>query len=88
MDRDTFCVRMNVSCATVADDFYHTYGTDIALMRDMSLGAFRMSLSWSRLMTWNGTRMVANQVSLIHCMLGANLACPPQRACVTRMCLT
>ncbi len=53
---------MNVSCATVADDFYHTYGTDIALMRDMSLGAFRMSLSWSRLMTWNGTRMVANQV--------------------------
>jgi beta-glucosidase len=38
----------------VADDFYHLYKTDIALMKDLGLKAFRFSIAWSRVFP-NGT---------------------------------
>jgi beta-glucosidase len=33
----------------VADDFYHRYREDIALMKNMGLKAFRFSVAWSRI---------------------------------------
>ncbi len=40
----------------VADDFYHRYPADIALMRDLGLKAFRFSIAWSRVFpTGTGT---------------------------------
>jgi beta-glucosidase len=39
----------------VADDFYHRYKGDIALMKDLGLKAFRFSVSWTRIFpTGNG----------------------------------
>jgi len=34
----------------VADDQYHRYREDIRLMKDLGLGAYRFSISWSRVM--------------------------------------
>jgi beta-glucosidase len=36
------------SVADVADDHYHRYAEDIALMRDLGTSAYRFSISWSR----------------------------------------
>jgi beta-glucosidase/6-phospho-beta-glucosidase/beta-galactosidase len=38
----------------VADDFYHKYKQDVAMMKRMGIKNFRMSLSWSRILP-NGT---------------------------------
>ncbi|GMF11058.1 unnamed protein product [Phytophthora lilii] len=50
---DDFCRDTNVSCANVADDFYHRYPSDLKLMADDGMQTFRFSISWSRVMTWN-----------------------------------
>ncbi|KAF9612965.1 hypothetical protein IFM89_004668 [Coptis chinensis] len=34
----------------VANDHYHHYKEDVALMKDMGLDAYRFSISWSRVM--------------------------------------
>ncbi|KAG8363625.1 hypothetical protein BUALT_Bualt19G0041900 [Buddleja alternifolia] len=34
----------------VADDFYHMYKDDVKLMKDIGLDAFRLSISWSRIL--------------------------------------
>lgn len=44
----------------VACDSYHRYAEDVALMRYMHLGAYRMSLAWSRLFP-DGTKQSLNQ---------------------------
>jgi len=51
-----------IECADKADDVFHKYKEDITLMQSMHLTAFRMSLSWSRLMSWDPDRkrMVRN----------------------------
>jgi beta-glucosidase len=41
----------------VADDFYHRYASDIDLMHQMNIPAYRFSLSWPRIMP-NGTGAV------------------------------
>lgn len=33
-----------------ADDHYHRYASDVALMRDLNLGAYRFSVSWPRVL--------------------------------------
>ena len=38
----------NGDTGDVADDFYHLYKQDIALMKDLGLKTFRFSVSWSR----------------------------------------
>ncbi|CAK0873639.1 unnamed protein product [Prorocentrum cordatum] len=38
----------NGSTGAVADDFYHMWETDLAVMRSMGLRAFRFSISWPR----------------------------------------
>ena len=40
----------------VACDFYHRYPQDIAIMRELGITDFRMSLSWSRLFPDGGAR--------------------------------
>lgn len=40
----------NNESGDVADDFYHKYKGDIALMKKMGIKNFRMSLSWSRIL--------------------------------------
>lgn len=58
---DTFCQEdPDRACAKVADDFLHRYQEDVDRMSDMGLQSFRFSVSWSRVMTWNGTNMVPN----------------------------
>ncbi len=44
----------NGDTGDVADDFYHLYKDDIALMKDMGLKTFRFSIAWSRVFP-NGT---------------------------------
>jgi beta-glucosidase len=55
---DDFCklngTIKNNQTGDVADDFYHKYKGDIALMKSMGIKHFRMSLSWSRILP-NGT---------------------------------
>ncbi|HVT58508.1 MAG TPA: GH1 family beta-glucosidase [Thermoanaerobaculia bacterium] len=46
----------------VACDHYHRYAEDVALMRDLGLGAYRFSISWSRILP-EGTGRV-NQAGL------------------------
>src|ERR1700761_3338171 len=51
---DRFCatpgkVRAGESGA-VACDFYHRYPEDIALMRELGIGAFRFSIAWPRVL--------------------------------------
>jgi beta-glucosidase len=44
----------NGDTGDVADDFYHRYPQDIALMKDLGLKSFRFSVAWSRIFP-NGT---------------------------------
>lgn len=50
--RDTFSHRqgrtLNDDTGDVADGFYHLYPQDIALMKDLGLKTFRLSIAWSR----------------------------------------
>ncbi len=39
----------NGDTGDVADDFYHLYPQDIALMKDLGLKTFRFSIAWSRI---------------------------------------
>ena len=48
--------------ADVAADFYHRYGEDIGLIREMNFNVFRFSLSWPRILP-NGTGEV-NRIGL------------------------
>lgn len=40
----------NGDTGETACDFYHRYKEDIALMKEMGIGAFRMSFSWNRIL--------------------------------------
>lgn len=44
----------NGDTGDVADDFYHRYGRDVQLMKEMGLTSFRFSVAWSRIFP-NGT---------------------------------
>ena len=44
-------------------DFYHTYKSDLALMKEMGFKAFRTSISWSRIYP-NGDEEVPNEKGL------------------------
>jgi beta-glucosidase len=49
---DTFCAEpgrvMNGDSGAVATDHYHRYPQDVALMRDLGVGAYRFSIAWPR----------------------------------------
>jgi beta-glucosidase len=63
--------------ADVACDHYHRYGEDVALMREMGLGAYRFSLSWPRLLPHGGKRPNAAGIGfydrLVDELLGAGI---------------
>jgi len=40
---------VNGDTGTVACDYYHRYGEDIRLMRELGLDAFRLSVAWPRI---------------------------------------
>ena len=44
-------------------DFYHTYKSDLALMKEMGFKAFRTSISWSRIFP-NGDELEPNEKGL------------------------
>ena len=52
---DTFCALPGKiedrSSGNVACDEYHRYPQDIALMKEMGVGAYRMSIAWSRIIS-------------------------------------
>eukprot|EP00966_Prymnesium_polylepis_P058651 1358343-Prymnesium_polylepis.2 len=45
----------------VADDVFHLWRSDIQIMVELGLKHYRFSLSWSRMMSWDGTTMVPNE---------------------------
>jgi beta-glucosidase len=49
---DTFCAEpgrvLNGDTGAVATDHYHRYPEDVALMRDLGVGAYRFSIAWPR----------------------------------------
>jgi beta-glucosidase len=51
---DRFCATpgkvRNGDSGEVACDFYHRYRDDVALMRELGLGAFRFSIAWPRIL--------------------------------------
>ena len=51
---DRFCATpgkvRNGETGAIACDFYHRYPADIALMRELGVNAFRLSVSWSRVL--------------------------------------
>jgi beta-glucosidase len=51
---DTFCGQKgrvaNGDTGDVACDHYHRFAQDIALMRDLGVGAYRFSIAWPRLL--------------------------------------
>jgi beta-glucosidase len=51
---DTFCVKDGATHAAhtgeIACDHYHRFEDDVELMKDLSLGAYRLSISWPRVM--------------------------------------
>ncbi|TMW62536.1 hypothetical protein Poli38472_005154 [Pythium oligandrum] len=57
-----------LQCANVADDFVHRYKSDIQLLKADGYGAFRLSISWTRAMTWNNAtgHMEANPEGLAY----------------------
>jgi len=48
---------VNGDTGDLACDHYHRYAEDVSLMRDLGLGAYRFSISWSRVLP-NGTGRV------------------------------
>ena len=42
----------------LADDVIHRWRDDIALMSELGLKHYRFSLSWSRMMSWDGERQL------------------------------
>eukprot|EP00592_Proboscia_alata_P007513 CAMPEP_0194363558 /NCGR_PEP_ID=MMETSP0174-20130528/11377_1 /TAXON_ID=216777 /ORGANISM="Proboscia alata, Strain PI-D3" /LENGTH=505 /DNA_ID=CAMNT_0039137039 /DNA_START=172 /DNA_END=1689 /DNA_ORIENTATION=+ len=58
---DDFCRESeDRACANVADDMLHRYEDDVQVMSDYGLESYRFSISWSRVMSWNGTAMNPN----------------------------
>lgn len=76
---DDFCDKpgriANGDDGTVADDFYHRYKEDIALMKELGYEYFRMSISWSRVFP-DGTRASLNPegVQFYHTIIDELLA--------------
>jgi beta-glucosidase len=58
---DTFCARpgtvVDGSSGAVACDHYHRYREDVALMRDLGLDGYRLSVAWSRVQPEGSGRM-------------------------------
>ncbi|KAL1519417.1 hypothetical protein AB1Y20_022941 [Prymnesium parvum] len=52
---------LNGDTGDVATDTIHRWQTDISLMKQIGLKHYRFSLSWSRMMSWNGQTMVPNE---------------------------
>lgn len=50
----------NGDTADVADDFYHKFKEDVAMMKSLGLKNFRMSISWTRVLP-KGTTDEVNQ---------------------------
>ena len=48
----------------VADNVIHSWREDVRLMHELGLKHYRFSLSWSRMMSWDGTRMVPNEAGI------------------------
>jgi beta-glucosidase len=50
---DTFCATpgkvLNGDTGSVATDHYHRYREDVALMKDLGVGAYRFSIAWPRI---------------------------------------
>ncbi|OQS05359.1 lactase-phlorizin hydrolase [Thraustotheca clavata] len=79
---DEFCRDRDIECANVADDMIHRYESDVLLMKSMGLKSFRLSISWSRVMTWNPAikRMVRNDagIAFYHQLLDSVIAAEMQ----------
>jgi beta-glucosidase len=79
---DMFCERPGAvfegHTGKVACDHYHRYADDVALMKDLGLGAYRLSLSWPRILPEGTGRLNEKGLSfydrLIDTLLEAGVA--------------
>ncbi len=89
---DAFCRQQgrikNNDTGEVACDHYHRYAEDVALMRDIGVGAYRFSVSWPRVLPLG--RGAANEAGmafydrLIDALLAANIE--PGSASIIGIC--
>jgi beta-glucosidase/6-phospho-beta-glucosidase/beta-galactosidase len=64
---DTFCItHQGVECADVADLSYYLFPVDVQKAVELNLKAYRFSISWSRVMKWDGAqnKMIPNEEGL------------------------
>jgi len=54
----------------VACDQYHLYGTDVELMKELGVDAYRFSISWSRIFPNGGTRVNEEGVKYYRNLIG------------------
>lgn len=53
----------------VASDFYHHYKEDIQLLAKMGLKAFRFSIAWTRIMTFDNQRVNKKGIDFYHAVI-------------------
>ena len=73
---DDYCQSQpDLQCTDMANDFFRHYGDAVQWMKDMGMSSFRFSISWSRIMHWDGEtrRMQLNPqgIASYHALLDA-----------------
>jgi beta-glucosidase len=71
----------NGDTGDVADDFYHRYKSDIAIMQDMGLKAFRFSVAWPRVFPQGTGKPNPKGLDFYHNLVDALLAAGIQPFC-------
>ena len=71
----------NGDTGDVADDFYHRYKQDIALMKDLGLKTFRFSVSWTRVFPTGAGQPNSKGLDFYHRMVDALLEAGIQPFC-------
>lgn len=91
---DTFCAKpgtiIDGSSGEFADDHYHRFAEDIAIMRDLGVKAYRLSIAWPRIIPHPdgavNQRGIDHYVRVLDALREADIT--PSLRCTTGTCLS